>query len=661
MGLASCVVSPEASRERRGDGARHPVAANLGLREQGPGRRRFSGMSHSTTSPFRSALLIAPLAALVALTVTFGFAADTTMPAPAVDAISQANTRTVDGNLTAPRLDRARTDTVRGFWSAPPGSLFVHHVVDHCDFEIRSAEGGTQPAGNLRTECDVETTVLDRRTGEILVRQQILGLRFLGADGRPIENDPIQQSFVAAAAGPVFLRIGPVGQILGLGFASTLDGDQRNFLRGTLGLFAFEAPPADASSWTSQVADTTGEYDARYEVLAGSTTDEVSVRRTRLRYTRIGNDEVPQHELRGAAEARFALALGWLREARLDEGMTIALPMLDLHAITARRATVTLVEASTTSIDLDVAVLWAGVDAPASGGHETIGAHAQGNERRRWQQRLEGVSLDQLLAEVQRVLAAEPVDAEALDGAFQQLQWLIKLDDRQAAELAMQLTTRQLGEGPAGVVLGALGAAGTPAAQEALAAVRADGNVPASVRQAATVACLQLAEPTAALVEGLARDADGASDQRDTSMLVLGALAQRAPNPLADGRSPTEKLLALESDSAARGDTSTWLLAIGNAAPPATLQIVQRHIGSPDAAVRSAACVALRRVADAQALPILIERCTTDPDAMVRRDAVLELGRRRAPGARAALQHVAQNDANEELRNKARELLGAGA
>lgn len=618
-------------------------------------------MAQTNHRPFLPALLLASLAALVALALGLGVAGEPTLPAPVDGEVRRPGLEVLAGSAGGmAAVDRDGSEVARGPWMAPVGSRFVHRLVDHCEFEIRSPEGGAQPGGVLHSECDVETVVLARRSGEVLVRQQITGLRFVGADGKDIANDPIQASFATAAQAPVFVRLGPAGQILGYGFAGALDGDQRNFLRGTLGLFAFEAPPVDAMRWTSQVEDTTGAFDARYEVVA-KTDDAVTVRRERVRYTAIaGHDEVPKHELRGASEGRFHLSLGWLESARIDEGMTLSLSILDLQATTARRAELALTANDTTTVASDE-VDWARADAPASGRLETIGGYAAGNERRRWAQRLEGVSLDQILADVERLLAADPVDAEALDGAFQQLQWMIKLDDRQAAILAERMTTRQMGEAVARVTLGALGAAGTAAAQDALTNVRSDEGVDGPVREAATIACIQLAEPTAALVEGLARDADGTSPLQGSSLLVLGAIAPRAKNPLADGRSPVQKLLAMETDAVSRGDTGTWLLAIGNAAPPETIGIVQRYVTSSDPAVRAAACVALRRVADADAVPILVDRATSDTDALVRRDALLELGRRSVPEARAAVEYVAEHDTDLELQKRARRMLGEGA
>ena len=628
-------------------------------REQQGTARRSNGMSHPASSRFVRPALVVGVSLLLGAVSWFCFTGE---ELPFQASIFEAP-RDSTGAGAANGEDSAR-DSVQeqlGCLGAPVGSTFRYRVTDRSDFEVHSAEAGSQPAGNLHVECVVTTTVLDRRAGEVLVQQRIEDLKFLGVDGRAITNDPVQESFVAATAASVLVRMNEHGKLLGFGFMDGLDGDQRNFLRGTLAVLAFQAPEEQVATWTCDEADTTGEYEARYEVIDAAA-GEVAVRRTKLHYQTIAAQaELPKHALRGAGTAWFATKLGWLGGAKLDEGMTMALPLLDLQASTARRAEAVLVAADRVEVGVDVASEWSRANAPASGRLEQVGRFAAMSERRRWEQQLQGVTLDQLLAELVGLLAQEPADAEAVNGVFQKLKWLVKLDERVAVAIGERVATRQLSGELAGVALSSLGAAGTPAAQAVLTAVRADRSLEVGVRQAATIATLQLAEPSAQLVDGLAKDAAEDFDGRAGAMLVLGALSGRASQPLADGRSPVAALLAMESDATARGELSTWVLAVGNANPPQALPIAQRCLGNTDPAVRASACVALRRVADAAVVTVLVERGLADTSPIVRREAMLVLARRSEPAARAALAQVAQNDPDEELRKRAGELLRAGA
>jgi hypothetical protein len=614
-------------------------------------------MSRTAFRSRRAAGLAAVVLASSSLAVWTLGAVDVAPPVAGVERDPDAIAVAADA-ITASGADRRdEVAAVHGCYGAPAGSRFQHRIDDRATFRIAGTEAGTHEAGALHGRCSLQTTVLARREREVLVEYQLVGLEFVDANGKPI-TDAVQQSFAVAAATAVVARLDDAGRVLGYGFAGELDGDQRNFLRGMLATVAFAAPRAGTTRWDAQEADTTGDYDARYDVLPAAAAHEVAVRRTKLRYRTVAAcGELPAHEVRGGAEARFRTDLGWLASARLREGMTMALPMLDLQSISERRVDVDFVGANHVAVTLDVAAAWAAATAPVSGRHETVGGFAAASERDRWQQLLRGVTLDQLLAELTALLAQSPADDRLVNDVFVRMQWLAKLDDAVAKEIGARVATRQLGGDPAGVALSSLGAAGTAAAQATLVAVRADRSLAVDVRNAATVATLQLAQPTAAVVQGLADDAGSDFDGRQGSMLVLGALAPRAGQPLADGRSPLATLLAMEADAVARGDVATWLLAVGNAAPPETVAIAQRYLGHADAAVRGAACVALRRITGEQALTLLVERSAIDADASVRREAMLALSRRVEAAAREALQRMAAQDPDELLRERAGQLL----
>ena len=615
----------------------------------------------SSTSRLPLLFCGAALAAAAAVVAALTWVGGDDAPAPA--APRQATAAAAVDPLAQVRGadDRAEADERHGCLGAPTGSTFRYRLTDRSDFTLSSAEAGAHPGGRLHVECEVAVTVLDRRDGEVLVGERIDALRFVGSDGRPLHDaDAVQRSLTTAAATPVFARLDQAGKVLGFGFADGLDGDQRNFLRGVLGVLHFPAPGSDHGEWRLHDSDTTGDYDARCEVVA-ATADEVRVRRTRLAYTRIaGHDTPPQHELRGRGEASFSRRHGWLASVCIDEGMTLQLPLLDLRVASERRAEAVLIEATHTPLRADFADDWRRATAPSSGADEVVGAFAAASERDAWRQRLTGVTLDQLLADLSGLLAAAEADREAIDAAFQRLQWLVRLDGAVADDIGQRIATRQLEGELAGVALSSLGAAGSDAAQAVLTTVRSDATLDAGLRQAATVATLQLEAPSNELVASIARDASAPGDVGGNALLVLGALAPRNGAPLADGRSPIETLLALEAMAAARGELPTWLLAVGNAAPPQTVAIVQRHLDDLDPAVRAAACVALRRVADPIVVTLLVERGLADADANVRREAVLVLGTRSEPAARAALQQVAQSDPDSDLRRRASDFLQGG-
>ena len=599
------------------------------------------------------ALLLATTAAVIALPA--GSAPALVAPSEAEGGPGANTAAPAAGAGLASRLAAEPAEGRLG-WTAAPGSVFTFALDDRLDLAVHSAEGGSQPGATMHTRGTVRTLVLDRRGDETLV-EHLLTVQLLGADERPLPADADAAGLLAAAAAPVLVRFGADGRVRGYGFAEALDGDQRNFVRGLVGLFAIAAPRADATQWTGPGQDTTGEFLAVHEQRADG--DDRVVRRVRQHYLRVtGQEELPEHTLEGAAEARFAAELGWLRSLRVDERMRMAISLLDLQTVAHRKSSLDCTASGRAPLPIDVAGAWARATASADGAGEVRGTRAAEDERRRWQQRLQATSLSALMQELQTLLAAHEVDSEAVDARFQDLQWLLRLDDRTTVALAELLASRQVDGAAARVALGALGAAGTDAAQQQLITLRADPGLGDELRHCATVSCLQLARPNATLRADLLRDARGDSRHAESSLLVLGALATRGA-PAAGEPSSLQALLAMEGEAAARGQLPTWLLAVANTRADAVEAIALRHLGHADAQVRAAACVGLGRVPGTTALRALLETGLTDLEPAVRHEAVMALSHRSEAEARAALQRVAAEDQDQSVRERAQRLLGS--
>jgi hypothetical protein len=462
--------------------------------------------------------------------------------------------------------------------------VFTFALDDRLDLAVHSTEAGSQPGAMLHTRGTVQTRGARPARGDETLVEHRLDVQLLGADEKPLPADADAAGLLAAAAAPVLVRFAADGRVLGYGFAEDLDGDQRNFVRGLVGLFAIAAPRADVTQWTGPGQDTTGEFTAVHEQRALG--DDVVVRRVRQHYVRVvGQDELPEHTLEGATEACFAVELGWLRSLRVDERLRMAVALLDLHTLAHRRTSLDCTAHARADLPQDVAAAWARATASVDGAGEVRGARAAEDERRRWQQRLQGTSLAALLQELQTLLAAAEVDSESVDARFQDLQWLLRLDDRASAALGELLASRQVDGAAARVAVGALGAAGTDAAQQQLIALRGDQGLGDELRHCATVSCLQLAKPNAALRADLLCGARGDSPHAESSLLVLGALATRG-TAVPGEPSSLQSLLAMEGEATARGQLSTWLLAVANTRADVVEAIALRHLDHTDAQVR---------------------------------------------------------------------------
>lgn len=553
--------------------------------------------------------------------------------------------------------DRQNAADLLAPWAAPIGSRLLHQLADRLTVTLSSAEAGTAPAGSLHAQCKVQTIVVDRRNNETLLEQRLLEFACLDANGHPMEEDRAAARYVAAAATPVLTSIDSQGRLLQFGFADGLDGDQRNFLRGILTLLACEAPHDHRSHWHSQGVDTTGEYEARFEVMAAAA-GGLQLRRSKLRYTAIvGQAELPQHQVRGAAIVSFDPAAAWLASVDLEEELTISLPLAALKAITQRHAQVRLLQSDHIERAAMPGADWTKLTHGPSSHGEILGIDAEEHERERWARKLASTSLAELLADLQVLCAADPVDAEAVDARFQELQWLLRLREEAIAELAAGLRHQAIGEAAARVGLGALGAAGSPAAQDVLADCCRDTSLPAGLREAATIACVQLAEPSPRVLGNLLEVAASDAGHRGSALLVAGALAGRAKGPLADGSSALAQLLALRNNAEARGELDNWLLAISNAKAPQTLALALELASHPLTNVRIAVCVALGELPVAAALSQLLELARNDAADEVRSEALLALSQRREAEARTAIEHAAQHDRSLTVRQRAERLL----
>jgi hypothetical protein len=625
-------------------------------REQARGPRRFPGMQPNTAQrrasrPVRFAALAFAAVAVIAGTVLWTGApsAPEGMATAAAPATQQPHAAAAGHERTVAGAARAA-----GCWGAGPGASFRHHFTGRFDYALQNRDAVQHQAGGMRVEATQTTLVLARRNGEILTQMTLGDLAITAADAKKLDGDPQALRFAAAAATPVLARLGDDGHVLGYRFAAALDGEQRNFLRGILAPFAFTVPTTLRSTWDAVEADTTGTYEAHYEQQVDDA--QVNVQRTKVRYTAMaGNGAAADHQLRGRATATFGLDIAWLQAATVDESLATDLPLPGMRVEYSCRAELKLVAAELAALPAGVVEMWNGGWEPATGKDEVLPDYATEAAQRDWAQQLEGVDLDQVLAALAALTASEKLDTNALDHAFQQLQWLVKLRPGTAATIAERVLDGQLTGDAARVALSSLAAAGTDQAQQILAAIRANPAASAEVHDAATICLIQLARPNGEIVAGLATEAAAAGQN---AMLVLGALAPRAQGTLGDGRTAMTTLAGMEQAAADRGELANWLRAMGNAGTPETMAAASRYLDNPAADVRAAAAAALRRVADPDAATALAGLAAGDEDADVRRQAVEALSQRREPAARESLRNSALSDVDSSVRSAAITALG---
>lgn len=563
--------------------------------------------------------------------------------APIADAASRNDVPVAATTERTADTDRQVVTQPRGCYAAAAGSTFAFDLTGKFDYAVRHPEGGAQRSG-MQLHAELQMAVLDRKEQEILLRVALTDVALsalAGTQGRD------EGGLAEAAARPFDVRLGEDGRVLGYHFANGMTGEQRNFVRGVFAALLHTVPVAPVPAWEAEDDDAAGTFLARWRLATAE--GRTQVERQKVRYTAMAGDDLHPHTIAGGSHASFDADIRWLTSVDVDERIALTIPDLgmtiELHTVLHAALTAHGRGAPTATADA-----WSTATAPAAGHGEDLTSAQEAAEQSRWRQQLEGVTVDAITAELAALLAAEPQDPQAIDRAWQALIWRIRLDPEVAASIPARVAG--MPERLADMLISALGAAGTDAAQDVLLALRGDAAATPALRTSATVAMFQVARPATRVFAALSRDVDGAAEfTGDTAMgmLLLGALAPRSNDAAASGGSAFATLLALESRSAEQGRQDLWLNALGNAATPAIVPHVERYLGHDDERVRAAAAHALRRVDSAPARALL-DRALADPSATVRADAVHALGEHRADAARDTLIRVAAEDAEPSVR-----------
>lgn len=607
----------------------------------------------NTPRPRRAAVLALSCVAVLGLPLAWLLADGGDAPLDLVPVAAAAAPR--DGAApVAGAVAASREEAVRylGHYAAPAGAGFGYDLTGRFEYSVRHPEGGAQRSGmNVKAQLQVGVVTRDEATLLLRAELQQLELSALVAGQTAAAPD-----LTAAAALPFFARIDTEGRIQGYQFAASLDGEQRNFVRGVFASFLHTVPAAAPSQWEAADVDAAGEFVALWR--AHTDGDRTEVERRKQRYTAMAGNELHPHQITGGSTAVFDAVVRWLRAVEVDENITMTMQEL---GITVELRSVLHATLVSQGVVADAAGPGPAAFVAAAGHREDLSAGQEASERARWQQQLAGTNLDLLVADLQNLLAQDPQDPQAIDRAWQAVIWTIKLDPAQAAAIRARVVGMEARL--ADLLVSALGAAGTESAQDVLAAMRVDAASTPALRQSATVALFQVARPGARVLGDLVGGIDAATElsgDQAMAVLLLGALAPRAANTAAAGPSAFDRLLAFESKCAAQGRADLWLNALANVGKPECVPHVLRYVDHADEPVRAAAYNALRLV-DTAASTALLERGLEDASPVVRADAVNALGQHRSDAACAALVRVSRDDADAAVRRATLDGLGTFA
>jgi HEAT repeat protein len=229
------------------------------------------------------------------------------------------------------------------------------------------------------------------------------------------------------------------------------------------------------------------------------------------------------------------------------------------------------------------------------------------------------------------------------------------------AEIAGAMTfAHKSDRAAAKLVLEALGAAGTPAAQETLCGLAADINASAETRVDAIAALVQPKRPTPSTISQLIRLLDASEPTVSKQALyVLGAAGSRSQEVDAT-IAPRIEAELLRRQQHCQGDACADLLvAMGNLATPALVPAIERSLHDPNAGIRASAARALRKVQDPSADRMIADAMRDDRDPSVRSAAVLAATFRPIGPLLEPLTHLVEADPVEYVRTNAIEAVAS--
>lgn len=226
---------------------------------------------------------------------------------------------------------------------------------------------------------------------------------------------------------------------------------------------------------------------------------------------------------------------------------------------------------------------------------------------------------------------------------------------RRPADVARAVAFVRRTEADAGqVVLRALGAAGTAAAQDALGGLATDGGAPLRSRIDALGAFIQTKQPTAATVGLLIQMMDAQEPGlRRQALYVAGAVGGDG-HDASPGASARIQAVLLDRWRQTSGDARLDLLvALGNLGASAVVPTLEKALTDPNTAVRAGAARALRKVKDPSADRLIAAAMTGDHDPAVRAAAVLAASFRPIGPLVEPLAHAVRADPVEYVRSEA--------
>lgn len=430
--------------------------------------------------------------------------------------------------------------------------------------------------------------------------------------GDPRSNENLQEEMNAE----ILVLVESSGRFAKVVFPASTGPDARNSMKDLLAHFQIILPDDHTQTeWEVEEEDTTGTYLATYR--KNSEDHLVALLKTRLGYTYVETPEATGQSLDSMTESSGQTEIqldphpvSIIGEQRLS---------IELNGLAQGVSSVTTcrferVDASHRSYP---------ASAPAT---NHLLAAAGTNLKADAQQGGGKLALDpdlpdtvEILRNIRIIIAESGIRSADATAAMAQLVEAMKRDDKAVAAALDKLAEDSCGKDEAALLIGAMGAAGTSAAQEALQRIIASESEPFERRETALFAFAQVESPIEGIDQTLRQAYEEKGEIWNTSLLLLGALGDRVRNT-DPGRFEGTADFLLEAYRAAgeRGERAAALESIGNLGLEVTPPEIARAYADSSDRIRRAAVRSLRKTFDPAAEEILNHAFNSDPSETVR-------------------------------------------
>ncbi|WP_240359763.1 HEAT repeat domain-containing protein [Pyxidicoccus trucidator] len=445
---------------------------------------------------------------------------------------------------------------------------------------------------------------------------------------------------------PVYVAQDARGRVLAVHFDPAQDGPTRRFVRSLLAAMQFVAE--EGAQWSTEETDTTGDFESEY--LAGGSAN--SYTKTKRRYLRVAapGSRTPAPVPRLKGHLAFTLfADGHVKEAAGSDVVETGGEGTGRPQVRAE----TRVALTSVSVDHQPLSLSDFRSVRSTLRAERLTAPMERTTSSVDGKLVDGATLDALL----KLLAREP---RARDSTRERLAALFRLEPSEAEHAAQRVRQGESGAALAELLVEALGNAGTPESQRALASVLEDARTrPETLANAARVAARQ-ERPTVELAEALDRVVEETPilEVRNLAAQAMGSLVKEL-EPREPGRSRALLEGMLGRCQSRRVELVVCLKTLANAGSQRGLAYARSALLHPAPMVRGTATEALRSIPGAEADALLDQVLLGDPSPRVRTQAVAAISQRVSGPHLRAMATALRADSSEQVRMEVVRALGS--